>query len=65
MLFLLDTCMLCVDASYSHWQDRLLDVYDIQLLVFGHLVCIKVDESELYFVVTVSNVSLTRLRRQG
>ena len=59
MLFLLD--MLCVDASHNHWQDRLIDVYDLLLLVFGHLACIKVDASELYFVVPISNVSLTRL----
>ena len=59
MLFLLG--MLCVDASYNHWQDRLLDVYDIPLLVFGHLTCIKADASEFYFVVPISNVSLTRL----
>ena len=33
--------MLCVDANYSHEKDRLLDVCDIQLVLFGHFACIK------------------------
>ena len=35
--------MLCVDANYSHEKDRLLDVCDIQLVLFGHFACIKED----------------------
>ena len=43
MLFLLS--IVCVDASYNQLKDRFLDAYDIQLLLFGHLVCINVDAS--------------------